>query len=128
MKVLDNTFLIDLLRGKEETISIINSKEDLLTTQINMYEVIRGLFLKKISSSKLIAVFELFENIKVLPLDDNGVIKSAEISANLIKDGKMIADCDCLTAGILLSRRISTIITKNVKHFKRIKGIRVESY
>ena len=128
MKILDTTFLIDMLRGKKETLKILDTKETFLTTQINMYEVIRDLFLKNISSSKILEITELFENIKVLNLDDNSIIKSAEISSELIKKGQFISDCDCLTAGISLSRQINEIVTKNVKHFSRIKGVKVVKY
>lgn len=128
MKVVDSTFLIDLLRGRKEVLKVIDGKEPLLTTQINMYEVIRGLFLKDTPSSKLIQAIEMLENIKILPLDDNSIIKSAEISSDLIKKGSIISDCDCLTAGIALSKGVNRIITRNAKHFERIKGIKVENY
>ena len=128
MKVLDTTFLIDLMRGKEETKEIMQGNEPLLTTQINMYEVIIGMFMKGISPSQYLQVNELFENIRLLSLDDNSIVKSAEICSELLKKGLPIEDADCLTAGIALSNGISTIVTRNVEHFKRIKGIKVESY
>jgi len=128
MKVLDSTFLIDLLRGKKETLAVINSKGPLLTTSVNMYEVIRGLFLRNMNPEKFAKASALFENINLLPLTENGIIKSAEISSSLIKKGTIVSDCDCLTAGIALSHDIFTIVTRNVKHFKRMEGIKVESY
>lgn len=128
MKVLDTTFLVDLLRGSKNTIKLIDKKEILLTTQINMYEIIRGLFLRKVSSSKFFEITELFENIKVLQLDDNSIIKAAEISSELTDQGQLVSDCDCLIAGIALSKGINEIVTKNTEHFKRIKGIKIVSY
>ena len=128
MKILDSTFLIDLLRGDKSTLKIIQKKENFLTTQINMYEVIRGLFMRNMSPKKLLDGMTLFEEIRVLPLDDSAVVKSAEISAELIKKGKTLADCDCLIAGIALSKGVSTIVTRNTNDFKRIKGIKVQSY
>ncbi|PIN74225.1 hypothetical protein COV20_01260 [Candidatus Woesearchaeota archaeon CG10_big_fil_rev_8_21_14_0_10_45_16] len=128
MKVLDTSFLIDLMHGDPKTKPIAELNEILLTTQINMYEIMVGLFYKNMKPSKLLQIQEMFENIRVLPLDENGIMRSAEISANLIKRGEIIEDCDCLTAGIALSRGISTIVTANKKHFQRIKGITVESY
>jgi len=128
MKVLDTTFLIDLLRGDKNTLKIANSKDILLTTQINMYDVVRGLFLQSVSPSKMMRALELFENIRVLPLDDSAVIKSAEISARLAKKGQIISDCDCLTAGIALSNGVRKIVTRNIKHFRRIKDVDVEKY
>ena len=50
MKVLDSSFLIDLINGKKETKNI-SDLPNLFTTQINMFEIIRGFFLRKISTS-----------------------------------------------------------------------------
>ena len=128
MKLLDSTFLIDLLRGKKETLKIIDSKEPLLTTQINIYEIVKGLFFKNIAPSKFTKAMEMFNNIGVLPFDDHAVIKSAEIYTNLVKKGLEVHNFDCMIAGSALSKGINTIVTKNIKHFKRIKGIKVETY
>lgn len=128
MKVLDTTFLVDLLRGDPKTKIVLSKNEVFLTTQINMYEVLTGLFFKKLSSSKILQAQELFENIRVLPLDDAAVIKSAEICANLLQRGEIIDDCDCLVSGIMLSKNVNHIITKNVGHFRRVRGLVVETY
>lgn len=127
MKLLDSCFLIDLINGKKET-KKISDLPNLFTTQINMYEIIRGFFLKKILSNKYLQIMEMFESIRVLPLNDQGILKSAEISASLIKKGMIIDDSDCLIADIALGHNINTIVTKNKKHFYRIKGITVETY
>ena len=128
MKVLDTTFLIDLIRGQKDTAKIMDSNEPLLTTQINMYEVIRGMFIRNVSEEKYLHISEFFDQIRLLSLDDNSIIKSAEISSGLLKNGQFIGDADCLTAGIALSNGVTTVVTRNVEHFKRIKGIKVESY
>lgn len=128
MKVLDTTFLVDMLRGRKETLPLLSSNQPLLTTHINIYEVLTGLFLKNVPPHKILEVQQLFHDIRVLPLDDNAVIRSAEINADLLQNGLTIEDCDCLTAGIAISNGIFTIVTKNEKHFKRIKGINVERY
>lgn len=128
MKVLDTTFLIDLFNGEEKTKKIIEKTQPFYTTQINMYEIIRGLVIRRISPIKFAKAMELFQNINVLPLTDIGIIKSAEICAELLKRGLVISDTDCLTAGIALSYGIDIIVTRDVKHFQRIPSIRVETY
>ncbi len=128
MILLDSTFLIDVLRGRPETEKILNSSEKLLTTQINMYEIMTGIFLKKETASRFLQVKEFFEQISVLPLEDNGILKAAEINARLLQKGEIIEDCDCLTAGIALSNGITTIVTKNKKHFERIKELKIMNY
>ncbi len=45
-----------------------------------------------------------------------------------MRQGAILEDCDCLTAGISLSKGVKTIVTRNEKHFKRMKGISVETY
>ena len=74
MKVLDTTFLIDFLSGNERTLEIAESNEQLLTTQINMYEVIRGIFLGDNPSSDLVKAKEMFENIRILKLKNGQII------------------------------------------------------
>lgn len=128
MKAVDSTFLIDIMNGREEVNKVLDENALLLTTQINIFEVIRGLFRRNVSPEKFLIATEMLEQIRVLSLDDNGIIKAAEISAKLIKKGCEISDADCLIAGICLSKGITTIITRNTKHFERIAGLNVESY
>jgi predicted nucleic acid-binding protein len=128
MKVLDTTFLIDFLSGEKSTLKIAESAEELLTTQISMYELIRGILLADNPEKNLLKAKEVLENFKVLALDDYGIIKSAEIFADLAKKGERISDADCMIAGISLSNGQNRIVTRNESHFKRIKGIIVEKY
>lgn len=129
MKVIDTTFLIDLLEGKKEALVLSKKLEgNVCTTQINLYELIRGIFLKYTSYDRYLQVLPFFDLIPVLPLDDHGIIKASAISAQLMQLGKEISDTDCLIAGIALSNNVDTIITRNVKHFRRIKGLKVETY
>ena len=44
------------------------------------------------------------------------------------EDGNKIGDFDCAIAGIYLANSVNKIITGNVKHFERIKGLRVIGY
>jgi len=46
----------------------------------------------------------------------------------LISEEERIEIPDTITAGIILSKGINTIITKNKDHFERIDGIGVEGY
>tara|TARA_Y100000310_G_C20582966_1_gene763921 strand:- start:467 stop:853 length:387 start_codon:yes stop_codon:yes gene_type:complete len=128
MEVVDSTFLIDLLRGEASAKQFLASQPALVTTQINLFEVIQGLYLREVTAQYLPQVLSLFDSIGVLSLTDAGIIKAAEISAASIKKGKTIGNADCLIAGIALSHGVSVIRTRNVNHFGRIKGISVKSY
>jgi len=128
MKVLDTTYLIDLLRADKKVLELFKNEAELLTTQINMYEVISGLFLRKISYSKFSEILSLFEHIRVIPFDDDAVIHSARIYSELTKRGKKIPDTDCMIAGSALGRGIDTIITRDIKDFRKITEMNIETY
>lgn len=127
MKMLDSSFLIDFLRNIGQTPKIMEEGGPFCTTQISQYELLRGLFGKRLGEQQS-QVTDLFETLPVLVLTDAAIVEAAKISAALKLKGEKIGDCDCLIAGIAKSRGISTIITKNSRHFDRISEIAVESY
>ena len=133
MILLDTTFLIDTLKGKEYSRKKMNELNDLLfTTRINIFEVLVGLFSIKKSESIIREHFNsasnLFSQLNILELDEKSMIKSAEIAGNLNKLGRPIGSTDCLIAGIALSNGIKTIITRNIKHFENIEELNIETY
>ena len=128
MKILDTTFLIDLLDGDESTIKMVDKEAFLFTTQISIYEVVRGLFIENASVDQVRKTIDILGDLRVLPFDDNSLIRSAEISSTLIKEGRRVPDCDCMIAGIALSNGIKTIVTRNKNHFARMRDIKVETY
>lgn len=128
MKSADTTFLIDLANGVPQAVNIARFEDTILTTQINIFEFIRGFFYRGVSEKKYGLILEMFENMRVLQLDDKGTIKSAEISAQMLKIGTPIDDADCLIAGIMLANGVKHILTRNALHFEKIKGLKIVSY
>ena len=132
MICLDSSFIIDILKKKPEAIETFhNIKLDFpVTTLINVYELVSGIYRTKDKKyEEHIQVLEIFlEDVKVLTLDRTSIFKAAEICAELSEQGKIIEDLDILVAGICLSHGCTRIATKNIKHFSRIKGLKVETY
>ena len=54
--------------------------------------------------------------------------KAAEIYDSLDSKGLRIDDNDVLICGIMLTNGIKKILTKNVKHFEKIKEIEILKY
>ena len=126
----DSDFIIDFLMGKKEAIRAMRMYEDtLVTTEVNVFEIFFGIYNKKtISKKEEISASDFFNNIEVLSLEKGSGKLAARILVALIKSGKVIEQNDCLMVSIMLKNGCNTIITRNVKHFKRIKGIKVEKY
>ena len=131
MKCLDTTFLIDFLRNDKSAISkALEIKDDaLVTTSVNIFEVLLGIYRKKKNSEAELEQFKkLINKIDVLYFDTESSFISSKMTADLISEGKEIGAMDCLTAGAMISKNCHIIVTRNKEHFQRIKGIKVEGY
>ena len=53
--------------------------------------------------------------------------KAGEIHGTLAKGGQGIDNIDAMIAATALLEN-ETVLTRNIKHFSRVKGLRVESY
>ncbi len=72
-------------------------------------------------------IAKVLESQMILDLDKESAEKAGEIDGLLIKEGKGIEPEDCMIAGIAKHHQ-ETILTRNLKHFGRIKGISLETY
>ena len=126
---LDSDCIIDFLRGKKEAVDVINKyKDELVTTEINIFEVFVGIYKnKEIEEKEGEVAKSFFESLEVLNCGSFG-LKSASIFCELINNGKEIEQNDCFVASILLVNNCNKIITRNTKHFSRIKNLEIISY
>ncbi len=133
MVILDTTIIIHLLRGDEKARSKIAELETrntkMHTTQINIFEIIQGIYgYGKKPDDEIAALEVLLERVKVLDLNYFGAYHAGKISGSLIKKGITISPSDLLIAGIAIANNINIIATKNTKDFSKIPGIKVETY
>lgn len=119
--IVDTTFLIDLLNGRGEAIEF-SKNNYFATTAISVFEIIQGM--KKSEEAKTKG---LFEEIPVLDFDKECAILSANIFKELKLKGLEIDFQDCMIASICIKNK-SKLVTKNTKHFERIKNLEVLSY
>ncbi len=130
MICLDTTAIIDFLNGRQEIQSLIKKyKEYIITTEIAVFETFLGIYKKKIISQiEEDRARDFFNSIEVLPMKQGCGKIAAKILADLSKKGKTIGQNDCMMASIMIKNGHDTIITKNIKHFSKIKGIKIISY
>ena len=127
---LDTTAIIDLFKKDESLRNLLKDLDDnFVSTVINYWEIKGGLNPKDnryVLENKYYE--DLFANIVIFDFDKHCVRKSSEVFWELSARGEMIDDFDSMIAGILLSNGVNKIITRNAKHFERIKGLKVLSY
>ena len=127
--ILDTSVMIDILRGNKDTINKINEMENknipLLTSSITVFEIFQGIgFVNENNRDK---IYNLFESINILSFDDNSAREAGIIQSDLKRQGKTIDPEDAMIAGIA---KINTeiVLTRNKKHFERIKNLECEFY
>lgn len=130
MICIDSDGIIDYLKGKKEAIEIIREyANEIVTTELNVFEIFYGIYANKNFSEKEEASANAFFNsIKVLPFDKPCGKIAAKIFASLSLIGKPIEQNDCFIAAIILRNGFDSIITRNKEHYSRIKDLKVISY
>ena len=93
---------------------------------ITRYEILRGLKAKH--ATRQAEAFEQFcASSEVLYLTDAGIVKAAEIYADLRGGGMLIGDADILIAATALVSGAG-LVTSNEQHFNRVHGLHVENW
>jgi len=135
MIILDTSACIDYLNGNKQLKKLISDQENLIhITSITVYEINIGLekTKRKISEKRYKELYkawlEFINGMEIFSLGFKEAEKAAKIYDLLEAEGLRIDDNDILIAGIMLTNGIKKIITKNVKHFERIKEIVVLNY
>jgi predicted nucleic acid-binding protein len=132
LKVVDSTFLIGLLRGDPEAVEKARELDEeggVATTAVNVYEVAYGVHRGMSNPSQRMGAFErVMSNLDVLPLDGGSALRAAKISGTLDKSGEGIDPFDALIAGIAIENGADCLVTRNMTHFQRIRGLKIEDH
>jgi len=128
--ILDTTFIIDLLRGNQAAITkaeeLLKRNEPIRATTVSVFEIWQGAEdinnpIKKEKIDKFIS------SVGFVILDIESAKKAGSIFASLKSQGLLIEGADCMIAGITLTNN-EVLLTRNKKHFERIKDLKIESY
>ena len=115
-------------RGEGDVVSRIVSHppSELCVSSITLAEFRFGADKRK--SSKLHARIDtLIRTIEVVPFDEVCARHFGVIASTLAREGTPIGDRDIMIAATAIAAQ-STLITRNVQHFKRVRDLRVENW
>ena len=126
---LDTSAIIDLGRGVPSVKKILEKEDSITVNRISYVELMFGINTEKQSHKKEEELYDaLFEEAPCCELSKEAAKKASKIFQELKKKGKTIGEADCLIAALYLTNGVTTIMTKNVKHFENIPGLKVVSY
>ena len=124
--LVDSDWLIDATGGKPAATDLIAqlSADGLAVSIIAVAEVYEGAFGVSHPAAMLAAYREFLNDYAILPLTDAIVERFAWLRTMLRRQGRLIPDMDLLIAATALEEDL-TFVTRNVRHFERISGLKL---
>ena len=120
---LDTDVLVSDLRGKTSLLRSLEGRS-LATTVVNAFELFHGAYKSRESSANLTATRGLLASLRVLGLDVGGAERAGEVLAQAQRTGESLEIRDLLVGCIAREEGMS-LLTYNVKHFRKIPGLQV---
>ncbi|MEK9185029.1 MAG: PIN domain-containing protein [Patescibacteria group bacterium] len=131
MVCLDTTFIIDFLRGKEKSKSVIqdlqDGKDNITVASPSVMEIMSGVELGINKNEEKEKIIEFLSSINVLPLNKESAFLAGEIEGYLIMTGETIGPIDTMI-GAIAKYNNEMLLTRNTKHFSKIHGLKVQGY
>jgi len=127
--MLDTNILSDLIRNPQGKAvkRIAKIGEDNVCTSIIVAAELRYGCAKSGSKRLLKAVEDLLSEITALPFDVPADMEYGRIRSELEAAGRLIGSNDLLIAAHAYATR-ATIVTANIREFKRVRGLNVENW
>lgn len=126
--LLDSDIIIDTLKDKSPGRGIFElvAPQRLATSVITYGEIMYGVRKGENAQKRKVEFSSFLQDfaIEVLPIDSAVIETYLNIRLKLEEKGKPLADFDILIGATALSRG-DTLVTKNLKHFQRIDGLRL---
>lgn len=129
MKVLDTDVCIAFLNGKDQRLvkRLLDVADDLLLCSVVKAELWFGAEASarvRENHRRVDAFVEAFDS---LPFDDTAARHYARVRAHLRREGRPIGPNDLLIASIALANEAS-VVTRNVREYLRVPGLKVEAW
>lgn len=119
MICLDTDIIIELLKGNASLANKTKKHKEVVTTTVNVHELLVNVKQRE----ERLRIMNYLNDLRILNMNKNSALISSNLFRTLKLDGKEIGHHDTMIAGIMKANKCFTLITKNKKHFDRIRGI-----
>ena len=127
--IADTTFLIDLARGDAGAAQKMSElklrREPLAITALTVFELFQGSHGLSLAELKIFST--LVHNAMVIEIEHEIAKSGGAIRSYLRKKGKVIEAIDSMIAATALIGN-DIILTRNVKDFSEVEGLKIETY
>ncbi len=132
MVILDTDLIVGVFRNDKDAMEKINNLQNLgvkmETTAINTFELFEGAFKSKTKDDSLIFVLNFLSNLEtVLPFDIVASRMAGKIMSELKQKGITLDQSDVMISAIAIKDE-KVIVSRNTKHFRRIEGLKLQTW
>jgi tRNA(fMet)-specific endonuclease VapC len=128
--MLDTNTCIRYLNGSSPSVfERLNAvqEEDICVCSVVQFELRYGALHSEKVEKNLAQQSTFLERFVSLPFDSDAQLIAADIRAMLAKQGTPIGPYDLLIAAITIAHEL-TLITHNIREFKRMPGLKIEDW
>ena len=129
--ILDTDFIIDLMEELPEAVAKMEQlhqrQQTIFITTPTFFKLFTGVAYGSQPEKEKQKIKLIIENQRIFDLTKASAEEAGIISGTLKKQGIPIDHEDCLIAGIAIHHN-EPLLTHNIKHFQRIKGLKIETY
>lgn len=133
MKLLDTTFLIHYLSGREAVEDYLETheEEEFVTTTLNIKEIAVGRAIQ--ANLDRYEIFSAFRWTTIIPFQAEHAFAAAELEAELHRNEKINQDkINSLTGDLLIAAVAketgATVVTENTDDFQTFEGVSIDTY
>ena len=130
MFLLDITAVSDYLRGNAKVIENLSQtlRSKVYISSITKLEIAYGINKKpQLKAAYDEQIFKLYAWSQDISFCSDAAVLAGAIKHDLVSNGKTIGIADVMIGAIALNKDF-TVITSNVKHFERIKGLKIKDW
>lgn len=129
--IIDTDFVIDLTRNDVKAVrklaELLSRAVPLAVASPTIFELYSGLIRSKKPEAEKRKVIDAIHGLIVYSLGPDSAKRAGEIDGLLALEGTPIDSEDTMIAGIAMANG-EAVLTQNVRHFSRIKGLMLETY
>lgn len=128
-RLLDTNILIEAIRGRAPQLKelFIRHASELCTSSVVVAELVHGALKSSDPEKSMGAVAAWTDQLEVLDFDADAAHQAGRVRAELARAGTPIGAYDVQIAGHALAAGC-TLVTNNVRHFRRVSGLVVEDW
>jgi len=127
MYLIDTDICIQYMRKDKKVVDRISQLNDLNISIITLCELFYGIFNSKNTPKHKKTLANFLSNVFILNTDFSTAYSFGRIKSTLKNKGRFSGDFDMINAAFAQVYDL-TIITRNIKHYDKIKGVKIITF